>query len=306
MAFFGAAAGALRGLQGRQELQDGREPIRRDLGQRPLDGPSHRPWHAGAERGERRHRVEYLARQHREHVGSGERRLTRQQLVEDAGEAVLVGPGVDLALASGLLGTHVGGGPHAQAGLGQPAAGREARGARDAEVRDQGVALREQDVLGLHVAMNQPFPVGVVERFAGLPHQAEGLRHRERALASEPLAQGLAVHVRHDVERPGRGLVGCAGVEQGEDVGVLEPREDLDLEQEALGGLADDDLRAQDLDGDGAVVFAVARQVHHRHPAPAQLSVDRIAVAHGDRLEDGSPTSVKHAGKLRGSLPGGD
>ena len=116
-------------------------------------------------------------------------------------------------------------------------AGREARGTRDPEVRDQGVALREQDVLGLHVAMNQPLPVGVVERFAGLPHQAERLRHGERALAGEPLAQGLAVHVRHDVERAGRRLVGGAGVEQGEDVGVLEPREDLDLEQEALGGL---------------------------------------------------------------------
>ena len=170
--------GSLRGLQRRQELQHRPKPVRRDLGQRPLDGPSHRPRHAGAERGERRHRVEQLARQHRGDAGPGEGRLTRQQLVEDAGEAVLVGPGVDLAFAFGLLGTHVGGGPHAQPGPGQPVAGRDAHGPRDAEVRDQGVALREQDVLRLHVAMNQPFPVGVVERFAGLPHQAERLRLR--------------------------------------------------------------------------------------------------------------------------------
>ena len=74
-------------------------------------------------------------------------------------------------------------------------------------------------------------------------------------------------------------------------------------QQEALGGLAGDDLRAQDLDGDGAVVLAVARQIHHRHPAPAQLPVDRVAVAHGDRLEDGQVTSMKHGSKLRGNRP---
>jgi hypothetical protein len=77
---------------------------------------------------------------------------------------------------------------------------------------------------------------------------------------------------------------------------VLEPREDADLEQEALGSLAGDDLGAQDLDRDGAVVLAVARQVDDRHPAPAQLSVYRVAVAYRDRLEDGSGTSVQHSG----------
>ena len=69
---------------------------------------------------------------------------------------------------------------------------------------------------------------------------------------------------------------------------MLQPREDLDLEQEALGGLAGDDLGAQDLDRDGAVVLAVAGQVHHRHAAPAQLPLDRVAVADGDRLGIGS------------------
>ena len=89
------------------------------------------------------------------------------------------------------------------AGLGQPVAGRDAGGPRDAEVGDQRVALREQDVLGLHVAMDQPLPVGVVQRLADLPHQPQRLRHRQRALAHEPLPQGLAFDVRHDVEGPG-------------------------------------------------------------------------------------------------------
>ena len=234
-------------------------------------------------------------RQHGEYVGSAEGRLTRQQLVEHAREAVLVRAGIHLAVAAGLLGTHVGGRSHAQAGPGQPVSGRDAGSPRDAEVGDQGVALREQNVLGLHVAVDQPFSVGVVQRLAGLAHQAQCLGDGERALARDPLAQGLAVHVRHDVVGAGRRLVGGAGVEQGEDVGVLQPREDLDLEQEALRVLAGDDLRAQHLDRDGAVVLAVAPQVHHGHPAPAQHSVDRVAIAHGDRFEHGSVTSLRHA-----------
>ena len=137
--------------------------------------------------------------------------------------------------------------------------------------------------------------MGVVERLAGLPHQAQRFSDGERALPREPLAQGLAIHERHDVERPGRLLVGGAGVEQGEDVGVLEPSLDLDLEEEALGGLAGDDLGAQHLDRDGPVVLAVARQVYNRHPAPTQLPVDRVTVADPDALEDGLIASPNHA-----------
>ena len=84
---------------------------------------------------------------------------------------------------------------------------------------------------------------------------------------------------------------------------MLEPGLDPDLPQEALGGFAGDDLRAQDLDGDGAVVLAVAGQIHHGHPAPTQLPVDGVAIAYGDRLEDGSLASAKHVGKYDGSAP---
>jgi hypothetical protein len=128
-----------------------------------------------------------------------------------------------------LLGAHVGRGPHADADLRQPLAGCDAGGTRDPEVGHERMTLREQDVLGLHVAMDQPLAVRVVKRLAGLPHQAQGLRHRERALAGEPLAQRLALDVGHDVEGAGRGLLRGAGVEQGQDVGVLQPRQDLDL-----------------------------------------------------------------------------
>ena len=295
--FFGAAAGASGASEGRQKLHHRRKAVRRDLGQRPLDGPSHRTRHAGAERGDRRDRGEELARQHRGEARPGEGRLARQQLVEDAGETVLVGPRVYVALAFGLLGTHVGGRPDAQAGAGQLVAGGEpAIPAARAMPKSATSAwpCESRTFSGLTSRWISALPVGVVERFAGLPHQAQRLRHRERALANEPLAQGLAIDVRHDVERAGRHLVGAAGIEEGEDVGVLESRQDLDLAEEALGDFAGDDLRAQDLDGDRTVVLAVAREIHQRHPAAAQLALDRVAVAYGDRLEHATVTAVKH------------
>src|SRR5437899_6394056 len=51
-----------------------------------------------------------------------------------------------------------------RSGLGQPVAGRDSDCTRYPEVRHQGVALREQDVLRLHIAVDQPCSVSVVQR----------------------------------------------------------------------------------------------------------------------------------------------
>ena len=79
---------------------------------------------------------------------------------------------------------------------------------------------------------------------------------------------------------------------------MLEPGEDLDLQQKALGARPDEDLGTQDLDRDRAVVLPVASQVHYRHAAPAQQSVDRVTVAQRERLQDGLVTAILHGGKL--------
>ena len=75
---------------------------------------------------------------------------------------------------------------------------------------------------------------------------------------------------------------------------MLQPAQDLDLEQKALGARSRHDLRAEDLDRDRAVVLAVAGQVHHGHPATSQLAVDRVAVGYVGRLEDGLITLAGH------------
>ena len=79
----------------------------------------------------------------------------------------------------------------ASAGLGD--------GERDAEVGDHRLARLEEDVLRLEVAMDHAAGVGVGQGVPEQGHQANGLVHRELALALEPGAQRLAFDVGHDV-----------------------------------------------------------------------------------------------------------
>jgi dolichyl-phosphate-mannose-protein mannosyltransferase len=69
---------------------------------------------------------------------------------------------------------------------------------RDAEVRYQRVALRDQDVAGIDVAVHHPAPVGVVEGVRHLSRDAQRILERQLLLAGEPVAQRLALDERHD------------------------------------------------------------------------------------------------------------
>src|SRR5688572_101571 len=62
---------------------------------------------------------------------------------------------------------------------------------------------------------------------------AQGIRHRQGAAGAQPVAQRRAFLVRHDeIERP----VHLSRIVERHDVGMAEPRGDLDLAQEALVG----------------------------------------------------------------------
>ena len=58
---------------------------------------------------------------------------------------------------------------------------------------------------------------------------------------------------------------------------MLKPRRRADLAQEALGAEGGAEVGVEDLDGDGAVVPEVVRQVHPGHAASSQLSVEAVA-----------------------------
>ena len=209
------------------------------------------------------------------------RRRAGQHLVRDASQRVDVGAAVELR-AGGLLGAHVDRRADDETGARHPVVGGGADGARHAEVGHDGVTGLDQHVRRLDVAVDDVELVRVGERVRDLARDHERVVHRQPGLAPEPVAQGLALDVGHDVVEE---AVGLARVVQGKDVRVGQAGGDLDLAHEALGTERDGDVLPEDLDRDAARLPEVLRQIHRRHPASANLALERIAPA-----EDGSGT----------------
>lgn len=62
---------------------------------------------------------------------------------------------------------------------------------------------------------------------------------------------------------------------------MLEVRGDANLGEEAVDAEGGAELRFEELEGDGAAVADVAREVHGRHTAAADLSLDDVPVRDG-------------------------
>ena len=123
--------------------------------------------------------------------------------------------------------------------------------------------------------MDDPLPVGIVERGADLAYDAGHLRHRHPAVLTEPVAQRAARHVRGYVIEQATGL---AGVDQRENVGMGQPCRNPDLAKEAVGAEEPGQVGMQHLDRHAAVVFAVFREVDGCHAAAAELMLEQVAV----------------------------
>ncbi len=253
------------------------------IGGRLGEGPHHRRihcWRDGAARAGERPRVlgdapgdDRLGR------GPGEWRFAGHHLVEHAAERVDVGAAVEVGLAAGLLGTHVGRGADGEPGLGERAG--ILGGPGDAEVGHQRVPLVDQDVGRLDVAVDDPPLVGIGQRLGHLAGEADRLVDRQLPLALEAGRERLALdHRHHVVEDAALG----ARIVHRQDVGVAEPRRDLDLAQEPLGAEGLGQLGAHHLDRHLAVVLEVLGQVHRGHAALAQHPLDPVAL--GQRPAD--------------------
>jgi hypothetical protein len=132
---------------------------------------------------------------------------------------------------------------------------------------------RQQDVLGLDVAVHHPAGMRRCQRIGHVVEDPHRLAYGQLALLAQPVAQRRPRHVWHHVVEEARRL---PGVVHGEDVGVLQVGGDGDLAQEPLGRRRQ--LRAHHLERHLAVVLQVLGEIHGGHPARAELPLDRVAV----------------------------
>ncbi len=223
------------------------------------------------------------ARGARERLGrrvAPEGRVSGEALVDDHREREDVARGPDRRRLDDLLRGHVAGRPSRGGVRDRQALARARSGAvvvlGEAEVGDEGpppvarrgAVAREEDVLGFHVAVDDPEGVGAPER------RRQRLAERDRVLDAEPpdaepLAERAPRDERHDDEG---GAVRLARVEERNEArGLAERREEpaLALEPRArLRRRADEDLH-----GDGGAAGAAG-------------TVDRARAALADLFED--------------------
>ena len=205
----------------------------------------------------------------------------RQQLVEQDAQGVDVAGGRH-RLTLDLFGARVIGRHHrdhgrgrCQVGLGS---GREQLG--DAEVDQLRDAVTvDQHVRRLDVAVDHQVLVGILDGRADDPEQRHALRGRRRARGAV-LGDRLPLHVLH--HQVGLARVGRAAVEHGGDVGMLEARQDLSLQEEAPLEVLGVAPAADQLQRDGLAEHVIVAHgpVDRAHAAVADAGFEVVRTDH--------------------------
>ncbi len=200
-----------------------------------------------------------------------EGRRAGKELVEHAGERVLVGATVDLA-ATDLLRSEV-----VERSREVPGGGRatrtELRG--QAEVGQVAVVGRvDENVRGLDVTVDETAGVRRVERVRDLAHEPESALGRKRPRQEERSEIGAVDEAGREVDL----AVDLAGGVDGDDARVVDRGREPRLAQEALPERrVAGELRRNQLQCDGPVESELGRSVHHAHPAAAEHALDPVA-----------------------------
>ncbi len=105
-----------------------------------------------------------------------------------------------------------------------------------------------------------------------------GVFNSELLFPLQLVFQRLALDVGHDVVQE---AFCFTGVDQCQDVGMIELGRDLDLVEEPLGANDRSQLRSENLHRDLAVMLRVPGEVHRCHTPSADLPLDGIAVDEG-------------------------
>ena len=132
--------------------------------------------------------------------------------------------------------------------------------------------VREEDVLRLDIPVNHPVPVGMLQGVADLPRQRDHLVREERAPV-HPGPKRFTVDERHDVVEKAGGL---AGIDQPEDMGMLEPGRDGDFPKKPLGAQGRGQVGAKDLHRHLAAVLLVASQEDGGHATLADRTLEGV------------------------------
>jgi len=177
-------------------------------------------------------------------------------------------------------------GAEREPGLGEAGSARLGDRERDPEVRDHGLALLEQDVLGFDVAVDHPALMREMERIGHVSRDRDRLVHAQLLLTRHLLPQRLAFDVGHDVEEE---LVtalrprDAAAVVERQDVRVLQVGRNLDLLEEPLTAQDRGEFGTQDLERHLPVVLYVLGEVHGGHAAGAELAHNGVTIGEGRR-----------------------
>ena len=118
----------------------------------------------------------------------------------------------------------------------------------------------------------------VLKAVRDFARDGDGIGHGELLLAIQPVAQRLAFDVRHG--EPEASVHG-AGIEDAEDVRMLEPRSELDFLLEAVSTQARGYLVVQHLERHGPVVPEIVGQVDDGKATPSEHALESIPVGEG-------------------------